>query len=148
MKLHVSVKQLGKKHPIIARQEIEIPIVQNEVSLKVLLESVVAEQVQRYNARLCEKNNTNPEDSSIHPPVLNYLKVLTDTGKAGFDTLYNQNQVNLQKAQETAIQGFSDGVFAVFLDDDELIYLDQIIELKSDQVFTFIRLTFLAGSYW
>ncbi|WP_164464437.1 hypothetical protein [Chryseobacterium sp. G0162] len=54
----------------------------------------------------------------------------------------------MQKAQDNAIQAFEDGMFAVFYNDEQLENLDQSIDLSLRHLFTFIRLAFLAGSYW
>ena len=65
-----------------------------------------------------------------------------------FGAIYNHNLPDLKKAQETAIQAFEDGMFAVFYGDDALETLKQTIDLEENKTLTFIRLTFLVGSYW
>ena len=66
----------------------------------------------------------------------------------GFGAIYNQNRVDLAVAQENAIVAFEDGLYAVFYGDDQLETLTQEIDLSKNKSITFIRLTFLAGSYW
>ena len=144
MEIKVTVKQLGRKHPVLAEQSIEIAHHENHISLEHLLQLVVQQQVTAFNAKSFELED---EDLSKIPQE-NYLNILTDTGKAGFGSIYNQKRADLQKAQENAIQAFEDGIFAVFYNDEPIESLTQIIDLNLQYTFTFIRLTFLSGSYW
>lgn len=54
----------------------------------------------------------------------------------------------LLKAQENAIQCFEDGIYRIFLDEEPLENLDDKIHITKDSVFTFVRLTMLAGRMW
>lgn len=94
-----------------------------------------------YNAKSTEKNLL---------PFLSASEIeeQSSSGKVGFGSVYNENKADLVKARQTALQAFEDGMFAIFADDNQCNKLDEIISLKKDTVITFIRLTFLAGSYW
>lgn len=144
MEIKVTVKQLGKKHPVLSEQKIEIAYEGSNISLENLLELIVQQQVDAFNAKSFELEDEDyakiPQDS--------YLNILTDTGKVGFGSIYNLKKADVQKAQENAIQAFEDGMFAVFYNDEQLEDLTQTIDLSLQHPFTFIRLTFLAGSYW
>lgn len=144
MEIKVTVKQLGKKHPVLSEQKIEIAYEDSNISLENLLELIVQQQVDAFNAKSFELEDEDyakiPQDS--------YLNILTDTGKVGFGSIYNLKKADVQKAQENAIQAFEDGMFAVFYNDEQLEDLTQTIDLSLQHPFTFIRLTFLAGSYW
>ncbi|KQM62566.1 hypothetical protein [Chryseobacterium sp. Leaf201] len=144
MEIKVTVKQLGRKHPVLAEQSIEIAHHESHISLEHLLQRVVQQQVTAFNTKSFELED---EDLSKIPQE-NYLNILTDTGKVGFGSIYNQKRADLQKAQENAIQAFEDGMFAVFYNDEPIESLTQIIDLNLQYTFTFIRLTFLSGSYW
>lgn len=144
MEIKVTVKQLGKKHPVLSEQKLEIGYDDSKISLEDVLKLIVQQQVEAFNARSFELEDTDYEKI----PSENYLKILTDTGKAGFGSIYNEKKANLQKAQENAVQAFEDGMFAVFYNDEQLENLSQTIDLSLEHTFTFIRLTFLAGSYW
>lgn len=144
MEIKVTVKQLGRKHPVLSEQHLEIDHHDNSVSLEQLLKLIVRQQVEAFNAKSFE---TEDQDHT-QIPFENYLNMLTDTGKAGFGSIYNEKRADLQKAQENAIQAFEDGMFAVFAGEIQLENLTQVIDLSPQPVFTFIRLTFLAGSYW
>lgn len=144
MKIKVIVKQLGKKHPVLAEQKLDIDYNEVNISLENLLKLVVQQQVEAFNTKSFELE----DEDYAKIPTENYLNILTDTGKIGFGSIYNQKKADLQKAQENALQAFEDGMFAVFYNDEQLENLSQNINLNLHHTFTFIRLTFLAGSYW
>lgn len=144
MEIKVTVKQLGKKQPLLKEKSVEIKHEQSSILLKDLLALIVEEQVSNYNKKPVDNN----ENDTTHSPQKNYLELLSDTGKAGFGNIYNEAKADLIKAQENVHQSFEDGIIAVFQGDDELTSLDQNIDLNLNFPFTFIRLTFLAGSFW
>lgn len=144
MEIKVTVKQLGKKHPVLSEKILEIAHEESEISLANLLKLIVQQQVEVFNAKPFELED---EDYSKIPQE-NYLNILTDTGKVGFGSIYNQKKANLEQAQENAIQAFEDGMFTVFYNEEQIENLNQMIDLSLNYTFTFIRLTFLAGSYW
>lgn len=144
MEIKVTVKQLGRKHPVLSEQKIEIDFEDSIITLENLLMLIVQQQVEEFNAKSFELE----DEGYSKIPTDNYLNILTDTGKAGFGSIYNLKKADLTKAQENAIQAFEDGMFAVFYNDEQLEALTQSIDLNSQYPFTFIRLAFLAGSYW
>ena len=144
MEIKVTVKQLGKKHPVLSEQKIDIAYDDSNISLENLLKLIVQQQVEAFNAKSFELE----DEDYTKIPTDNYLNILTDTGKVGFGSIYNLKKADVQKAQENAIQAFEDGMFAVFYNDEQLEDLTQTINLDLQHTFTFIRLTFLAGSYW
>lgn len=144
MEIKVTVKQLGRKHPILSEQKLEINANEANISLENLLRLVVQQQVEAFNSKSFEME----DEDYAKLPTENYLNILTDTGKVGFGSIYNQKKADLQKAQENAIQAFEDGLFAIFYNDEQIENLSQEINLDLHHTFAFIRLTFLAGSYW
>nr|WP_322623441.1 hypothetical protein [uncultured Flavobacterium sp.] len=144
MNILISVKQLGKKHASLNEKTIELDTSDSVITARTLIELVVKQQVSLFNASSFEFD----EYDAIHLPKENYLPLLTDTGKVGFGAVYNHQKPDLEKVTQTALQAFEDGLYAVFYGDDELEGLDTQLDLNQDKPFTFIRLTFLAGSYW
>ncbi|KFF25148.1 hypothetical protein [Chryseobacterium vrystaatense] len=144
MEIKVTVKQLGKKHPVLSEKKIEIAYEDITITLENLLKLIVRQQVEAFNAQSFELE----DQDYTKIPVENYLNILTDTGKVGFGSIYNEKKANIQKAQENAILAFEDGMFVVFYNDEQLENLTQTIDLSLQHTFAFIRLTFLAGSYW
>ncbi|RAJ73739.1 hypothetical protein CLV59_11280 [Chitinophaga dinghuensis] len=141
MNLIVNVKQLGRKHALIANKTLEIDDIGVNPTLETLILAVVKQQVEAYNQR--------PKDRHVLP-FLSTDEIATQaaTGKVDFGINYNETVANTKEAQETALLAFKDGMFAVFADDREIQSLEEEITLESTTVMTFIRLTFLAGSYW
>jgi hypothetical protein len=144
MNILISVKQLGKKHALLNEKTIELDTSDSVITARTLIELVVKQQVSLFNASSFEFN----EHDAMHLPKENYLPLLTDTGKVGFGAVYNHQKSDLEKVTQTALQAFEDGLFAIFYGDDELERLDAQLDLNQQKPFTFIRLTFLAGSYW
>ena len=141
MKIIVKVKQAGRKHALIENREIEIDEIGKSPSLSNFIKAIVKQQVEEFNAKPFEKNLL---------PFLSKDEISQKTsgGKVGFGSIYNEQKADLEKAQETALLAFEDGIFSVFAGDEEIQRLDEKIQIEDTTVFTFIRLTFLAGSYW
>lgn len=141
MDVIINVKQLGRKHAILANKTIEIEDVGVNPSLEKLILAIVEQQVTAYRQR--------PQDSQLLP-VLSKENIddQAATGKVGFGINYNDRAPDLAKAQENALQAFKDGLFAVFAGEQEIKSLDETVALTPATALTFIRLTFLAGSFW
>ena len=144
MNISISVRQLGKKHPILQEKSISLDTSAPVVTVRTFIELIVKHQVELFHSASFEWE----DQDTIHLPKENYLPILTDTGKVGFGAVYNHNKVDVAKAQENAIIAFEDGLYALFQGDDQLESLTEEIDLSQNKSITFIRLTFLAGSYW
>lgn len=141
MKLLVRIKQVGRKKPLLQEKSLEIGDVGLSPTLGELIAAVVAQQVESYNSKVAEENIlpflTEPE-----------IDASSTAGKMGFGSIYNFNSADLVNAVENARQSFEDGIFAVFIGDEQIDRLDQKANLDDSTVVTFIRLTFLSGSIW
>lgn len=141
MKLTITAKQIGRKHSLIEKKVIEIEDIGLNPTIHDLITAVVTQQVHAYHARSQGKSilpflsNTAVDDQAAN-------------GKVSFGAIYNESKPDINKAVETAIRALEDGIFTVFAGDVQFNKTDEIISLKPDTVITFIRLTFLAGSYW
>lgn len=141
MKITVKAKQAGLKRALFEDRQIEIEDIGSAPLLEDLLGAIVRQQVEEYNAKPFEKNLL---------PVLGkpQIEAGAESGKIGFGSIYNDQKAGLGRARETALQAFEDGMFSVFADDAEIRSLKDAVALDERTVITFIRLTFLAGSYW
>lgn len=140
-KIKVQVKKIGKRQPSIEPKVLELNTSKEVLSLKELLCLVVECEVERFN----NKARLTDEDGSFTRPNESYLDILTHTGKAGFEGVYNPTLANVVEAQENALQCFEDGMYAVFKEEEPLESLSQEVSIENEPCFTFIRLTFLAG---
>ena len=73
---------------------------------------------------------------------------MAQIGKIAFGIVYGEKAPDVGKSIETAMLGFQDGLFRVFLGETELTELDEKLKLQDGDTVTFIRLTMLAGRMW
>ena len=52
------------------------------------------------------------------------------------------------RALDTAYLAFEDGLYCIFINDEQSEKLDDSLNLKDGDILTFIRLTMLAGRMW
>jgi hypothetical protein len=139
MDIYVRIKAIGKRKDILAPTPYEIP--EGICSLRQLLTAVVQKEVAQYN-------NKEREAQLIPFLTQQELEDQAVTGKVSFGTIYSDKKVDPNKAVANAIQCWEDGLVRVFINDEELTSLDALLAIEEQAVFTFIRLTFLAGSVW
>ncbi len=141
MQLKISAKQLGKKHALIDKMIIEIDDIGEAPTVLQLINAVVRQQVMEYNIKPKERNLLPFLDkNNIDEQAVN--------GRISFGSIYHYAEADLEAAQQTAIQAMEDGLYVLFAGDEEFTKPHQIVSITEDTVITFIRLTFLAGSYW
>lgn len=141
MQLKVTVKQLGKKRPAVDQKTIEMEGLPSNPLLSDLLKAVVRQQVQAFNQKL--------EEKPIVPFLLSKeIHEKTITGKVGFGDIYNDQKADEKAAIDNALLAFEDGIYCVFIDDEQIEKLHQEINLTPQSVLAFVRLTFLSGSIW
>ena len=135
--LTLQLKRLGKKKIHLLEFEIE----KQPQTLKELIEECVKSEVKHYN----EKREEIKLMSFLSPKD---IQEQSETGKIGFGDLENRELAQVDEAIANALLAFEDGLFVVFVDDEEIKSFEQSIALKPDSVIAFIRLTFLTGTYW
>ena len=139
MKVYVSVKQVGKRKDYITKKQLVFHIA--PLNLRELIKEIVRINVTEYNNRTAE------------PLIMQYLSPVeiesqVKTGKVGFGERLNHEQADLIKTIETAILAFEDGIYRLFIGENEVSSLDEPLALKEGDLLTFIRLTMLAGRMW
>ena len=137
MKIIINVKGLSRKK-IIHQEEVELI---NKVSTtKDLVTELVKINVEKFNKKIDEKD---------------ILSIMTNEniakaariGKIG-DEVHGDKKANLEKALDTAYLAFEDGLYCIFINDEQTEKLDDILNLKDGDILTLIRLTMLAGRMW
>ena len=73
---------------------------------------------------------------------------MREVGKFAFGVHYNENEINEEKAVAAAVEAVEDGLVRIFKGNEELCELDGEIDVGDGEVFTFVRLTMLAGSFF
>ena len=140
MKLYVQIKQLGAQSKKVSPVPFEIDGVPS--TAEELIASTVKKCVDEYNERV------KRGDVVVSPLEERQIKDMADIGRITFGICYGNKQQDVQKAVENAVQAFKDGIVCVFINDVKLSSPDEKIELKEDDVLSFIRLTMLAGRMW
>ncbi|MCM1044089.1 MAG: hypothetical protein NC417_01135 [Candidatus Gastranaerophilales bacterium] len=139
MEIRVNVKAVGKRKNSVKPVIYEIGSAPSTV--RELILAVTETGVLEYNRR--------QESSEL-------LQCLTGEeiedraaeGKISFGVNYGEKRADIKQAQENAVQCFLDGIYRIFLDDVPLTSLDEEICVSEESVFTFVRLTMLAGRMW
>lgn len=137
MDLQIKLKRLGKKKVHTVQAQIDdVP-----KTLKALIESCVRGEVGRYN----KERQAAPLLHFLSPNDIAYQ---AEAGKVNFADINNKTLADQEQAIEDALLAFTDGLFVVFMDDEELTTLDTPLTLKQNSEVTFIRMIFLSGSMW
>lgn len=139
MQVYVKIKALGKRKDVLPPRPYELP--EGIASLRELLAAFVEAEVARYNG----KDTEAPLLSCLSAEE---IEAQSETGKVSFGRLWSDRKADRAKAAETAVRAFQDGLVRVLMDDTELTELDAPLAVRDGAVFTFVRLTFLAGRMW
>lgn len=137
MNLRVRVKQLGSRRDKIG--EIMFPVENNPTTVRELIGECVTTSVNVFNDHL--KNSGGVLSDSR-------IEAMSEAGKIAFGIGFNNKEQDIRKALETAYQGYTDGLFRIFIDDIEAGEIDDRISVTEENVVTFIKLTMLAGRMW
>ena len=139
LNLVVSVKQLGRKKPVIGARDLVLD--QEPGDLRGLISAIVIQEVARYNAK-------TPEEPILLHLTQESVDDAAEAGKVGFGARYNEKNQDPAAAVANALQSFEDGLFRIFVNDDEVEGVDTALSLKDGDRLTFIRLVMLAGRLW
>lgn len=139
MQIFIRIKAAGKKKDVLQLTPYEIN--DNISTLRELLTDIVITEVNKYN----NKNNDTVLTAFISQEQIDDLSL---TGKVSFGDVFNDKKAEKSSSINNAIQCFEDGIVRVFMDETELTELDAPLTIKENEVFTFIRLAFLAGRMW
>ena len=137
MRIIINVKGLSRKK-VIHQEEVELI---NKVSTtKDLITELVKINVEKFNKKI--------DDKDILSIMTNeYIAEAARSGKIG-DEVHGDKKANLEKALDTAYLAFEDGLYCIFINDEQTEKLDDSLNLKDGDILTFIRLTMLAGRMW
>ena len=137
MRIIINVKGLSRKK-VIHQEEVELI---NKISTtKDLITELVKINVEKFNKKIDEKD---------------ILSIMTNEniakaariGKIG-DEVHGDKKANLKKALDTAYLAFEDGLYCIFINDEQTEKLDDSLNLKDGDILTLIRLTMLSGRMW
>lgn len=139
MNIQVTVKSPSRRRSSLMNQT--IALVGEPATLQELLTMLVQSSVKAF----IERQNT----SSILPYLTEQeVQQSAETGKIGFGHVEDTRTPDEQQAIEAALLAFKDGLYRVFLRDEELTELTAPLSLQENDTLVFIRLTMLAGRLW
>ena len=137
MKIIINVKGLSRKK-VIHQEEVEL--INNISTTKDLITELVKINVEKFNKKI--------DDKDILSIMTNeHIAEAVRSGKIG-DEVHGDKKANLEKALDTAYLAFEDGLYCIFINDEQSEKLDDNLNLKDGDILTFIRLTMLAGRMW
>lgn len=143
MDINIAIKSLTKKH--LKTERIHLPNLESPCTLAQLLQAMVTQQVTAFNARITQKLDKKVMVNKVMDD--NYLDILLNTGKVGFNEVYNDSPADVEEAINNALQSYVDGLFAVFINDKQIEHLDSLIDLQNHSQISLVRLTFLTGGF-
>lgn len=139
MRVSVTVKSIGKRKNALTR--IPVDLLHTPQTLRQLIASLVEWNVQGLRERV--------QQVSLVPYLTEgEVQERAENGKVGFGVIYNDGVPDVQKAVDTAILAFEDGLYRVFLCDEEVEELDASLTVKEGDEVVLIRFTMLAGRLW
>ena len=137
MKIIINVKGLSRKK-VIHQEEVELI---NKISTtKDLITELVKINVEKFNKKIDDKDILSIMNNE-------YIAEAARSVKIG-DEVHGDKKANLEKALDTAYLAFEDGLYCIFINDEQTEKLDDSLNLKDGDILTFIRLTMLAGRMW
>ena len=134
--LTIEGKIPGGRKPLFPDWTLTVP--DTRPTLRALLAEIVAHEVEAFRAR-----QTDRQTISLLTQQQIELGVMRGKVDAGGNA--ETQDVDTETAIVTAIQAFEDGLFYLFLGDEQLTELDEELTLTDTSKLTFIRLTALAG---
>lgn len=139
MEIKVNIKHMGKRKKSVEPKLYQL--ISSPSTVKELILAVTQAGVEDYNLR-------QENQELLTCLTREEIEDKAESGKISFGTVYGDRKADLKKAQDNAIQCFEDGIYRIFLDNRPLESLDESIEITGETVFTFVRLTMLAGRMW
>jgi len=136
--IYIKIKSIAKRKLVV--DGIPFVVDGNIVTSNDLVEYVVRQMVREYNRMSMDKS---PLPYLTDDEIANRKSA----GKIGFDERKNESDQDEDGAVENALLCFFDGIFRMFVNEEE-VTMGQDIKLSEGDEITFVRLTMLAGRLW
>lgn len=134
--MRVEARVIGRKGLVVDPRDVQVH--DKIIRLRDLISIVVADEVERFNARQSEQRLVRV----LTPDEIN-LEVLSGKVDSGGREL--TGPVEVGPATKVALEAYADGFYFVFVDAQQIDDLDSPIEMRSDSKVRFLRLVPLAG---
>ncbi len=133
----LEAKQIGRRAALVPSWRLDVEYA-DRLNLRDLLTRVVIEEVQAFQTRQRDARLVR---------VLTEAQIVDGLEIGKIDTLGRevQQEVNAAEAVRNALQSFEDGLYYVFIGNEQIISLDQQILFRPQMDVLFLRLVALAG---
>jgi hypothetical protein len=135
--LTISGKVMGKTQPIFTNWQLLLNI-ENVVTLRDLLTQIVCSEVANFEER-------QRQHRLIQVLSPTQIDLGVEQGKVNLGGSDLEQDVDVNAAIATALQAFTDGLYFVFLDEQQQENLDDVVTLQPDSQLLFLRLVPLVG---
>ena len=139
MYITVTLKQLGKKRSKVDGEKFFLE--NRPDTVEELIREAVHTCVIAYNERFRRGENRSPLSSED-------IENMSEIGKIAFGINYGEKEADEQSATDTALQAYEDGLFRIFIGDNEAGDLSSGVDISEGERVTFIKLTMLTGRMW
>lgn len=147
MKIYVNIKNAGRRKPVLEKEE--YVIADGVKSVMEFIAAVVSCEVEKFNLKLKEGSDDGESVAKSAFLMTNEeINEKAQVGKVGFGRIYSNKDADYDKALKNALQCYDDGLVIIFQNDNELGEQQSEMVVREGDVFTFVKLTFLAGRYW
>ncbi len=142
MKVYVNLKQLGRQKKKLNKVPFEYESIPESVGelIELTVELMVAAFIKRVEFSKTGNNPDVMDESEI--------EARAELGKIAFGFVYGKTEIDMDKAKETALQAYEDGLVRIFIGDEETGTLDDEIIINDGAELTFVKLSMLAGRMW
>ena len=140
--LTISARAMGKRKPLVPDWQIPWPPDGGggeALTLRELISRIVHHEVQAFEKR-------QEERKLVRILTEREIESGLETGRVDSGGRDLRQKVDPDEAVGTALQAFEDGLYLVFLDEEEQRDLDKRVFLRPESKLTFVRLTMLAGA--
>ena len=149
MKINVNMKQIGSRKNVVAPQPFELPDKPATVGELIVMTTGIC--VDEYNEKGFCKNVLHGIVENIKetiPMTDEQINSMSAIGRFVFGINYSGKTQDKDAAVKNALQCYEDGLFRIFINDEEAGEVNESINLSENDTLTFIRLTMLAGRMW
>ena len=133
------MKQLGKKRNKIDGEKFFLET--RPENVEELIRGSVHTCVKAYNERFLKGENAGPLSAED-------IENMSEIGKIAFGINYGGKTADEQAAVSNALQAYEDGLFRIFIGENEAGELSSEINISEGERITFIKLTMLTGRLW
>jgi hypothetical protein len=135
----VDGRMVGQRRPLVPPWEIPLRAGEEQLPLRDLIARVVREEVAAFQERQERRR-------SIQALTAAEIERAAATGKIDMGGREEEGApVDPEQAVATALQAFADGLYYVFVDEQQQESLDRPVTLRPGSRVTFLRLVALAG---